>query len=72
MLIPRKKAHEYLWFAYSKKNPVGANKVTREPSAGYVERVYEEGNFLDLEIGNGEPAAMGGGVGGLGNAIGGA
>lgn len=48
--VASKKAWEYLWVAYDKE--VVDDKVAPQPYAAYVERVYDEGNFVLLEIGS--------------------
>lgn len=47
--VPAKKAWEYLWCAY--KNDVNVNQWVQTATAAYVERVYKEGDFSNLEIG---------------------
>ena len=48
-----KKGWEYLWIRYQHTiSTVGGVKyMVQEPEAVYIERVYEEGTFADLEIG---------------------
>jgi hypothetical protein len=47
--IPQKKGWEYVWSRFDPT--LAGGQLTRNPSAIYVERVYEPGNFELLEIG---------------------
>jgi len=46
-----KKGWEYLWVRYADEEDSGSNTLVKKPTAAYVERVYEEGNFAALGIG---------------------
>jgi len=46
-----KKAWDYLWVLFEDVNEPAVNYTPRRPKAVYVERVYEQGNFLLLGIG---------------------
>lgn len=48
--VPLKRAWDYLWVRY-KAGDVGSGIVGQVPTAVYVERVYDEGNFSLIEIG---------------------
>lgn len=45
-----KKGWEYLWVAYG--NSMSSGKMTQQPSAVYVERIYDSSNFDNLGIGS--------------------
>ena len=44
-----KKAWEYLWVRYEDKEDTTAKALVKQPVAVYVEKVYESGDFGDLE-----------------------
>ena len=46
-----KKGWEYLWVRYEDAVDATAGKMTKKPVAVYIEKVYDEGNFGDLNIG---------------------
>ena len=46
-----KKGHEYLWVKYREdEDTAGSNRKVVIPEAVYVERVYEESDFADLQL----------------------
>jgi hypothetical protein len=45
---PLKRGHEYIWFQYA--NGVDADATIKTPKFGFVERVYEESDFWDLDL----------------------
>lgn len=47
--VPVKRAWDYLWVQYKASSAGGL--ITQVPSAVYVERVYQDGNFALIEIG---------------------
>ena len=46
-----KKGWEYLWVRYADTEDTASHTLVKQPVAAYVERVYEEGNFSALGIG---------------------
>ena len=46
-----KKGHEYLWVAFEADQDTSAKKLVQRPLAAYVERVYDEADFVNLDIG---------------------
>ncbi|MCC7408665.1 MAG: hypothetical protein IT442_11385 [Phycisphaeraceae bacterium] len=46
-----KKGWEYLWVRYEDVEDTTAKALAKRPTAAYVEKVYELGDFGDLEIG---------------------
>lgn len=48
--VPAKKGHEYLWIRYGEEYDEDAAAIVRVPNAAYVERVYESGDFAELNI----------------------
>lgn len=46
-----KKGHDYLWVAFEPDQDTSAKKLVQRPLAAYVERVYDETDFADLDIG---------------------
>ena len=46
-----KKGWEYLWVRYADAEDTGSHTLVKSPLGAYVERVYEEGNFSALGIG---------------------
>ena len=46
-----KKGWEYLWVRYEDAEDAAAQTLVKKPTAAYVEKVYEEGNFAGLGIG---------------------
>jgi len=49
--VAEKKGWDYLWVRYADEADTDACELVKRPSAAYVEQVYEEGDFSDLEIG---------------------
>jgi hypothetical protein len=47
-----KRGHDYVWVLYEPGEDATAKKLIQTPLAAYVERVYDETNFLDLGIGS--------------------
>jgi len=45
--VPAKKGHEYLWVRY--EEAVDADRIAVQPVAAYVEKVYDDGDFDDLD-----------------------
>jgi len=45
-----KKGWEYLWVRYEDAEDAAAQTLVKKPTAAYVEKVYEEGNFAGLGI----------------------
>ena len=45
-----KKGWEYLWVRYEDAEDAAANALVKKPTAAYVEKVYEEGDFAGLGI----------------------
>jgi hypothetical protein len=48
--VTDKKGWEYLWIRYADAEDATAKRVVKRPIAAYVEKVYEEGDFSDLDI----------------------
>lgn len=48
--VALKRGHEYLWARYEKEINLNRNVTVKVPTAVYVEKVYEEGNFALLGI----------------------
>jgi hypothetical protein len=48
--VTTKKGWEYLWIRYADAEDATAKRVVKRPIAAYVEKVYEEGDFSDLDI----------------------
>ena len=46
-----KKGHDYLWVAFEPDQDTAAKKLVQRPLAAYVERVYDQADFADLDIG---------------------
>ncbi|MEX2670933.1 MAG: hypothetical protein WD294_02360 [Phycisphaeraceae bacterium] len=46
-----KKGWEYLWIRYEDAEDAAAHMLVKRPVAAYVEKVYRDGNFADLNIG---------------------
>jgi hypothetical protein len=46
-----KKGHDFVWFLYADQNDSNASTVVKRPVYAYVEKVYEDGNFALLGIG---------------------
>ncbi len=46
--VPAKKGWEYLWVRYEDTEDATAKKLVKRPTAAYVEKVYDEGDFDDL------------------------
>lgn len=51
MTIPDKKGWEYLWVRYDEREHAGSKTIVSEPTAAYVEQVYEIGDFGEIGIG---------------------
>jgi hypothetical protein len=49
--VAEKKGHEYVWCIYKDKIDTAAGEVYPLPTQIFVERVYDEGDFKDLQIG---------------------
>lgn len=47
-----KRGHDYVWVLYEPGEDATARKLIQTPLAAYVERVYDETNFVDLGIGS--------------------
>ena len=48
-----KKAWEYLWVRYRKKEDTSAHELVDRPRSVHVERVYDDADFANLGIGTG-------------------
>lgn len=48
MTVASKAGWNYLWVLYSEAEDTAAKFITRKPIAAYVERVYEQANFVGL------------------------
>lgn len=48
--VAAKAGWDYLWAQYREFADTGAGSLVRRPVAAYVERVYDEGDFADLEL----------------------
>lgn len=48
--VTTKKAHNYLWVSFEKEVDGAAKKLCPKPRSVYVERVYEPGDFTELQI----------------------
>ncbi len=46
--VPAKKGLEYLWVRYEDAEDAAAKKLVKRPTAAYVEKVYDLGDFDDL------------------------
>ena len=51
MIVAAKKGWEYLWVRYADAEDAGSNTLVQRPVAAYVEKVYEEADFVGLEVG---------------------
>lgn len=49
--VTAKKGWEYLWVSYEDAEDTTAKQIVKKPSAAYIEKVYEAGDFSDLGIG---------------------
>ncbi len=49
--IVTKKGWDYFWVRYADVEDAAAKHLTQQPIAAYVEEVYEDADFADLEIG---------------------
>lgn len=47
-----KKGWEYLWVRYEDDEDTTAARLVKRPTAAYVEKVYDDGNFAQLGIGS--------------------
>ena len=46
-----KKGWEYMWVRYADSEDAAARAIVKTPVGVYVEQVYEDGDFMGLEIG---------------------
>lgn len=46
-----KKGHDFVWFLYADQQDAGSQSVVKRPVFAYVEKVYEDGDFSLLGIG---------------------
>jgi hypothetical protein len=49
LTVTAKKGHEYLWVAY--RDAKDGNRITQQPDAAYVEKIYDLADFAQLRIG---------------------
>lgn len=47
-----KRAHDHIWFYFTKEDDATAERIVHKPTYAYVERLYEESDFGDLGIGS--------------------
>lgn len=52
IVIPEKKGWDYVWVAYKEEVNAVLGQVVSVPDAAFVEYVYDDGDFSDLEIGD--------------------
>ena len=52
IVVASKKGWEYLWVRYEDAEDDAANVLVKKPTAAYVEKVYEDGDFSVLGLGN--------------------
>lgn len=52
IVVASKKGWEYLWVRYEDSEDDAANVLVKKPTAAFVEKVYEEGDFSVLGLGN--------------------
>ena len=50
LTVPNKKGWEYLWVRYHEVEDTAAKMMVMKPHSAYVEKVYEDGDFSDLEV----------------------